>query len=76
MIEANNRSLRDKEDEVNDLKIQVAEVKNVRFNTQELHDALIHDFKKTISVKYLLVISRYLVHISTKFSTLEPETTY
>lgn len=50
LIDSNNRLLKDKEDEVTELRLQLAEAKNIRFNNQELHDALIHDFKKTISV--------------------------
>lgn len=36
------------------MRLQLAEAKNIRFNNQELHDALIHDFKKTISVNLYL----------------------
>ena len=50
LIESSNRLLKEKDGEVSELKLQLAEAKNMRFNNQELHDALIHDFKKTISV--------------------------
>ncbi len=50
MIESSNRLLKEKDEEASELKLQLAEAKNMRFNNQELHDALIHDFKKTISV--------------------------
>lgn len=49
MIESSNRLLKEKDEEASELKLQLAEAKNMRFNNQELHDALIHDFKKTIS---------------------------
>ena len=50
LIESSNRLLKEKDEEASELKLQLAEAKNMRFNNQELHDALIHDFKKTISV--------------------------
>ena len=59
LIESNNRLLKEKDEEASELKLQLAEAKNMRFNNQELHDALIHDFKKTISV----VISFIYFHL-------------
>ncbi len=48
--ELNSRLLRDKEEEIFDLKSQLNDAKNLKYNNQQLHDALIFDFKKTISV--------------------------
>jgi hypothetical protein len=48
--------LKEKDDSLTDLRLQLAEAKNMRYNNQELHDALIQDFKKTISVKLVAFI--------------------
>jgi len=48
--ELNSRLLRDKEEEIFDYKSQLNDAKNLKYNNQQLHDALIFDFKKTISV--------------------------
>lgn len=42
--------IKEKDDEINDLKSHLNDARNFKINNQQLHDALIHDFKKTISV--------------------------
>ena len=37
-------------DEIFDLKSQLNDAKKFKFNSQQLHDALIHNFKLTICV--------------------------
>ena len=50
MADTNIRRLREKDEEIFDLRCQLSDARNFKLNNQELHDALIHDFKKTISV--------------------------
>ena len=50
MNEINSRILNEKDDEILDLKSQITDIKNFKLNNQQLNDALIQDFKKTITV--------------------------
>lgn len=62
LIDVNDRLLKEKDDEIYDLKSQLNDAKNSKLNNQQLHDALIHDFKKTISV--LFIFFYLLVYLS------------
>jgi hypothetical protein len=48
--------LKEREEEIFDLKSQLNDAKNIKINNQQLHDALIHDFKKTISVCFNVIL--------------------
>ena len=48
--EVNARHLKEKDDEIYDLKCQLTNVQNIKINSQELHEHLIYDYKKTITV--------------------------
>ena len=50
MADGNIRLMKEKDEEIFDLRCQLNDARNFKMNNQELHDALIHDFKKTISV--------------------------
>ena len=50
MLDSNIRLLKEKDEEIFELRCQLNDARNFKLNNQELHDALIHDFKKTISV--------------------------
>ena len=45
-----NRLLKERGDEISELKSQLKDAKNLKSNNQQLHDALIHNFKLTICV--------------------------
>ena len=60
----NARILKEREEECYSLRCQLADAKNIKFNNQELHDALIADFKKTISVIFCFI---FLILFSKKY---------
>lgn len=56
--------IREKDEEIYDLKSQLNDAKHFKVNNQQLNDALITDFKRTISVVYLFLValmSYYLI---------------
>lgn len=55
--------MKEREEEIFDLKSQLNDAKNIKINNQQLHDALIHDFKKTISVCFTCILLTFFFNM-------------